>query len=154
LKLKIALSFLIFNLFIFTGIAQSATLKGIILDETNTPIENVSIKAGSDGTITNENGFFVIKIPANTDVILEFSHINFKKITQTFNLKSGQELEFNPVMKMDIEQIGEVVLRGNKRKALQGVTTIEPELIRTIKGANQVLKTYLKHFQELIFLTN
>lgn len=144
MKLKIALSFLIFNLFIFTGIAQSATLKGIILDETNTPIENVSIKAGSDGTITNENGFFVIKIPANTDVILEFSHINFKKITQTFNLKSGQELEFNPVMKMDIEQIGEVVLRGNKRKALQGVTTIEPELIRTIKGAQPGVENLLK----------
>ena len=144
MKLKIALSFLIFNLFIFTGIAQSATLKGIILDETNTPIENVSIKAGLDGTITNENGFFILKIPTNTDVIVEFSHINFKKITQTFNLKSGQELEFNPVMKMDIEQIGEVVLRGNKRKALQGVTTIEPELIRTIKGAQPGVENLLK----------
>lgn len=144
MKLIIALSFLIFNLFIFTGIAQSATLKGIILDETNTPIENVSIKAGSDGTITNENGFFILKIPANTDVIVEFSHINFKKITQIFNLKSGQELEFNPVLKMDIEQIGEVVLRGNKRKALQGVTTIEPELIRTIKGAQPGVENLLK----------
>ncbi|NQX86914.1 MAG: TonB-dependent receptor [Flavobacteriaceae bacterium] len=144
LKLKTSLSLLIFNAFFIIGIAQTATLKGVILDETNTPIPNVGIKAGIDGTTSNENGFFILKIPANKDVSVTLSHINFKKIIQSFNLKNGQELEFNPVMKMDIEQISEVVIKGSKRKALQGVTTIEPELIRTIKGAQPGVENLLK----------
>lgn len=144
MKLKIALSLLTLSLFSFIGIAQTATLKGIILDETNTPVENINIKVGNDGTVSNKNGFYILKIPANQDITVEFTHLNFKKVTVSFNLKNGEEFEFNPVMKMDIEQIAEVVLKGNKRKALQGVTTIEPELIRTIKGAQPGVENLLK----------
>ena len=144
MKIKIALSFIVLSICTFVGMAQTATLKGIILDETNTPIPNISIQVGTDGTITNENGFYLIKIPANKEVTIEFSHINFKKVTATFNLKNGEEFEFNPVMKMDIEQIAEVVLNGSKRKDVQGVTTIKPEIIRTIKGAQPGVENLLK----------
>ena len=85
------------------SIAQSATVRGIILDDTNLPIEGVNIKAGTDGTTSNANGFYVLKIPANQDVTIVFSHISFKQVTLTINLKNGEEYEFNPVMNLEVE---------------------------------------------------
>ncbi|WP_412984775.1 TonB-dependent receptor plug domain-containing protein [Pontimicrobium sp. IMCC45349] len=126
------------------SLAQTATLKGIILNDSNLPVEGVNIKSQTTGTSTNKNGFYLLKIPANTDVVIEFTHINHKKIVATFNLKSGEEFEFNPILKEDIEQIATVVVSGNQRKAVEGVITIEPEMIRTIKGAQPGVENLLK----------
>ena len=52
----------------FLGFSQSGTLKGVILDDANNPIPNVNIKAQDKGTVTNENGFFILKIPADQEV--------------------------------------------------------------------------------------
>src|SRR5690606_39927505 len=101
--------------FSFFGFSQTATIKGVILDETNEPIANVHIKAGENGTTTNENGFYELKIPINTDVIVEFTHLSHKRIVSTFKLKNGQEIEFNPVMNTTIEQIATVVRSEERR---------------------------------------
>ena len=124
--------------------AQTATLKGIILDENQSPIINVNIKAGTEGTASNNNGFYILKIPANQDITVEFTHISHKKISAIFHLKNGEEFEFNPVMNIEIEQIATVVVTGNERKRVEGVTTIDPELIRTIKGAQPGIENILK----------
>lgn len=124
--------------------SQNATIRGVILDENDTPIYDVNIKAGDLGTATNINGFYELKIPANQDITIVFTHLSHKPITQTFNLKSGQELEFNPVMKVDVEQIGVVVINTNTRQSVTGVTTIAPEMIRTIKGAQPGVENILK----------
>ncbi len=143
LKLNITLLIALLG-FSFFGLSQSATIRGIILDETNTPISGVNIKAGNQGTASNENGFYELKIPANVDVTLIFTHLSHESVTQTFNLKNGQEIEYNPVMKVDIEQIGVVVINSNTRQKEDGVVTIAPELIRTIKGAQPGVENILK----------
>lgn len=130
--------------FSFFGISQTATIKGVILDDAQMPIDGVNIKAGSNGTTTNNNGFYELKIPANIDVTVVFSHLSHKSVTQTFNLKSGQELEFNPVMNVDIEQIGIVVINTNTRQKVDGIVTITPEVLRTIKGAQPGVENILK----------
>jgi len=126
------------------GFSQTATLKGVILNEANLPIENVSILAGDDGTVTNENGFYILKIPANQDVTVTFTHISLKSIEGTFNLKNGEEYEFNPVMNESIEQISTVIISGKKRKDVEGITTLKPATIRKIPGANPGVENLLK----------
>lgn len=126
------------------SLAQNATLRGIILDDMNQPIEGVNIKANALGTTTNENGFYILKIPANQDITVRFSHVNHKNVTVTFNLKNGEEFEFNPVMNLEVEQIATVIVRGNQRKRVEGITTIDPEIVRTIKGAQPGVENLLK----------
>jgi hypothetical protein len=126
------------------GLAQTATLKGVVLDDSENPIESVNIIAKSSGTITNLNGFYLFKIPSNQDIQIEFTHINHKKVLATFNLKNGETFEFNPIMSSDIEQISVVVVNGNQRKQVEGITTIDPQLIRTIKGAQPGIENLLK----------
>ena len=125
-------------------LAQTATLRGILLDEENNPIENATIRANNLGAISNTNGFYLLEIPAQKDIEIEFSHVRFQPIRVLFNLKNGQELEFNPVLKVDVEQIETVVITGTNRSVLEGVTTISPKIIRTIKGAQPGVENLLK----------
>ena len=126
------------------AMGQSATLRGIVLNELNEPLEGVNVVSENNGTTTNINGFYILKIPAKTDVKIRFSHINYKYLEAPFNLKNGEELEFNPVLKSNYEQIETVVITGSKRKELEGVTTISPQIIRTIKGAQPGVENLLK----------
>lgn len=125
--------------------AQTATIKGVVLNSANEPIENVSVKASDDnGTSTNSNGFYELKITANTKVAVLFSHMGHQSVSVPFNLKNGQELEFNPVMSIQIEQIATVVISSNLRQSVEGVTSITPEVLRTIKGAQPGVENILK----------
>ena len=126
------------------AIGQSATLRGIVLNELNEPIQGVNVVADNNGTTTNINGFYILKIPASTKVNVRFSHINYKYLEAPFNLKNGEELEFNPVLKSNYEQIETVIITGSKRKELEGITTISPQIIRTIKGAQPGVENLLK----------
>ena len=126
------------------AIGQSATLRGIVLNELNEPLEGVNVVSDANGTTTNINGFYILKIPANTDVKIRFSHLNYKYLEAPFNLKNGEELEFNPVLKSNYEQIETVIITGSKRKELEGITTISPQIIRTIKGAQPGVENLLK----------
>ena len=126
------------------AIGQKASIKGVILDEQNQPIQGANVTSGLDGTTTNLNGFYILKIPAEKNVNIKISHLNYKLIEAAFNLKNGEEFEFNPVLKNTFEQIERVVITGSKRKNLQGVTTISPQIIRTIKGAQPGIENLLK----------
>ena len=126
------------------AIGQTATLKGVILNVQYQPIQGANVTSGSNGTITNLNGFYSLKIPSNIDVGIKISHLNYKFIEATFNLKNGETLEFNPVLNDSYEQIETVVIKGSKRKDLEGITTISPQIIRSIKGAQPGVENLLK----------
>ncbi len=144
MKTKNLLTSLLFLFTLNIGFAQDATITGVILDNENKqPIQKVSIKTGSTGTATNENGFYTLTIPANQDITVEFTHISYKKIVSTFNLKNGEILEFNPVMSNAIEQIATVIVSGKRKKEVEGIITLEPEAIRKIPGANAGVENIL-----------
>ena len=114
------------------AIGQTATLKGLVLNEQNKPIEGVTVITSTNGSTTNANGFYSLKIAANKAITIKISHINYKYIEATFKLKNGEEFEFNPVLKINYEQIETVVITGSKRKELEGITTISPPINRLV----------------------
>lgn len=138
----------ILRVFIFIipllGWSQTATIKGLVLDETHVPISNVSIRSGNFGTTTNANGFYELNVPIHTNVTLEFTHLSYKRVMARFNLKNGQTVEFNPVMNLNIEQIATVIIHSSQKQSVEGVTTIAPALLRTIKGAQPGIENILK----------
>lgn len=142
-KLKLTLNLLILLIPIF-NLAQTAVINGVILDEFNQPIDAVNIKSGDLGTQTNSNGFFSLKIPANKDITVVFSHVSLKNVEATFNLKNGEIFEFNPIMKEDAVQISTVVLSSKKRKDIEGIVTIAPEVLLKIPGAQAGVENLLK----------
>lgn len=115
------------------------------MDEANNPIENVNIKASTgEGSATNKNGFYELRVPSDIELTLEFTHVGHSRVVSKFNLKNGQELEFNPVMKVEVEQIAEVVISTNTRQSVDGIVSVTPKTLRTIKGAQPGVENILK----------
>lgn len=125
-------------------VAQSAIVRGVILNEANEPVENVSIVSETATSQSNQNGYFEISIPGEKNTTITFSHLSHKSIVVSLRLDDNEDYEFNPVMTVNIQQIGEVVLNAKKRKEVEGIQTISPKHIRLIPGANAGVENILK----------
>jgi hypothetical protein len=120
-----------------------AIVRGIITDENSFPIPGVNVTNGNEGTMTNLEGYYQIKIAPNEEVTLKFSHISSKNVTATFNLEPYQDYKFSPIMKPNIEQITTVVISGKENKRVEGITTLSPETIKNIPTANSGVESLL-----------
>ncbi len=136
-------SFLFFIISIKSFSQSTAKVAGIVLDENNKPIENVNVSYQSKSSVTDKNGFYSITVPANQKVVLIFTHISLKNITATLQLKSDEEFEYHVVMSDKAEQLSDVVITSSRRR-VQGITTIEPEVIRKNPSANAGIESVLK----------
>ncbi|NND88745.1 MAG: TonB-dependent receptor, partial [Flavobacteriaceae bacterium] len=121
-----------------------ATVRGIILNEDDLPIDGVNITYGNQGVQSNFDGFYLLEIPADQDITLTYSHLSHKNLQVTVNLSPNEDYELNPVLKTDVEQIATVVISGRENKRVEGITSISPEAIRRIPGANAGVENLLK----------
>jgi|TARA_R110002020_G_scaffold4110_4_gene18346 hypothetical protein len=124
----------------------------VILDENNVPISAVNVSiAGGLGTQTNFDGYYLLEVPSGQEITITFSHVSHKNAVVTIPaLSPNEDFELNPVLKVDIEQIATVVVSANQRKRVQGLTTISPEAIRKIPGANAGVENLLKSLPGVI----
>jgi hypothetical protein len=124
--------------------AQNTTIQGVVTDSNKQPIPFVAITTNIEsGTTTNENGFYQLTVPTEQQIEVTFSHISHKNVSITLNLKPNTINEVHPVMNTKTEQIGEVVVRGNRAAMVRGVTVLSPEAIRTVTGANAGVENLL-----------
>lgn len=139
--------------FSFLGIAQTAIINGVILNENNQPIENVNITIENSlaGATTNSTGAFTLIVPAQAAFTLKFTAVNLQPIIlKDLVLRKNEIFEFNAVMKMNIEQITTVVINRRNTREFAGVTTIEPPLLRKIPGAQPGVENLLKSLPGVI----
>ena len=124
--------------------AQTGRLKGIVLDEYNLPVANVNIMVLDQVTQTDPSGFYLITVPSGKKLTVYFTHISLKKVTATMLLKQNEDYEFNIQMNSNAEQMDEVIIVKGQRKRAEGITIIEPEVIRRIPGANAGVENIIK----------
>ncbi len=135
---------LLFFLIATLAVAQKATIRGVILDETNSPLAGVNVTYEDNGTISDFDGYYLLEIPSNQEVSVTFSHVGHKPAKLRFNLSPNEDYELNPVLKVDVEQIPEVVISGRENKRIEGLVNIQPEVIRKMVGANAGVENLLK----------
>lgn len=141
IQLPLSLLFFLLATLVF---AQKATIKGIILDEFNEPVSGANVTYHNTGTISDLYGFYILEIPSKQNIVLTYSHLSHKRVQITVNLSPNEDFEFNPVLKTSVEQISEVVISGRENRRVEGVTSITPELIRKMVGANPGVENLLK----------
>ena len=125
-------------------VAQNASIQGVVTNDSQQPIPFVSITTSLNiGTTTNENGFYQLTIPSTKQIEITFSHISHKVVTISINLEPNTSNELHPVMNTKTEQIGEVIVQGNRSATVRGVTVLSPKTIRTITGANAGVENLL-----------
>lgn len=143
MKTKYSLFATLFFLLGFSAMAQTARIKGVILDENNQPVEDVDVRSSGEKTASDETGFYILTVPANKKVVVVFSHIANKRTTVEVELKPNEDLEFNPILNKKFEEIGAVIIVDN-RKRVEGITNIASQDIKLIPGANAGVENLIK----------
>lgn len=132
-------------MFQFASFGQTATITGVVLDEENQPIINVNIVSNANGTTTDNNGFYILEIIADIQTTVVFSHVGHKDIVLNDLLLTTNEIfEFNPVLKVNVEQVDGVTVTAGGEKKVEQITSISTEKILKIPGANAGVENILK----------
>ena len=138
--------------FLFISVAAFAQKKpllyGIILDENREPIEGVSIYYedvdGPTKTISDKTGFYKIEIPIDKNIVVWFEHISFKLSSIDLVMGANDTFEFNLLLTAGSKEMEGVVINTAGRKSVEGITTIPPDVIRKIPGANAGVENIVK----------
>ncbi len=129
----------------FNAQSQTATIAGTVLDANNTPIVNVNITSGDSGTTTNTDGYYILQLIAETKSTVTFTHLGFEDVVlENLILTTNETFEFNPVLKTDIIQVAGVDVSATGNKNIEGITTVSPDVVRTIPGVNAGVENILK----------
>jgi hypothetical protein len=91
-----------------------ATVSGIVVDEGDRPLQQVSITilGREKGTATNDSGKFSIQVPSGKPIALLFSYTGYKTSQRSFNL-SESERESVTIQLQKLENILEGVTVGS-----------------------------------------
>ncbi len=93
---------------------ENGTIKGKITDEKNIPVIGATVidEDRKNGTITNEDGYFELTVPANQDLIINISFIGYDKIVVPVRLGKGEVLEIIRHLVPRSEEIEEVLIQS------------------------------------------
>ncbi len=142
-NVKYIIILLVFALSMRAQNTQQATLKGKLTDKEGKPIDfaNIFVKNTKKGTSTNKYGEFSLKIPANKNLTIIISHLEYLSDTLTVNLKPGQVKTINKKLSTNYNIISDVVVE-DKEKRIRGITRLDSkkyEIIPTTTGGIESL---------------
>ncbi|QCX00541.1 TonB-dependent receptor [Aggregatimonas sangjinii] len=125
--------------------AQTATITGVVLDESQKPLAGVNISSRVNGSFSDINGFYALQLIPDQQATITFSHLGHKNVVvENLILTTNETYEFNPVLKIDTIQIDGVTVSPTGEKQVKGIVTITPQTIRKIPGANAGVENVLK----------
>lgn len=139
MKITKSLRLLYLLLFISFAIgvqAQMVTVHGTVKDVSGLGLPGVNVMEANskNGTITNLDGIYELKVPANSQLV--FSYIGYQ--TVTMDVKGKQVV--NVVLEEDTKKLEEVVVvgYGNQRKeAVTGsVASVKGDIMREVPASN------------------
>jgi hypothetical protein len=133
----------IFGIFSFFLSAQTATIKGKVVDRNNSPLENVSVSYKNMGTTTNKLGEYELKVPANQNIDILYSHISYYRYIKRIRISKGKTLQFTPKLSLKTEEIDEVIIKDQQAEA-EGITKLNKEIVKNLPSANDGIESVLK----------
>jgi len=149
-QLRVLTALLCFLSFSSFSQEENYTLSGIVSDgQTGETLigATVNIPELGTGTVTNEYGFYAIRIPAGDTVRVVFSYIGFQSLEKTIILRADQKLDVE-MGEAEIE-LEEVVVRANTLEekvastemSVETISPKEAKLLPVLLGESDILKT-------------
>jgi hypothetical protein len=126
---------------------QSGGITGKVTDGTNPiPSVNILLLNTGIGTVTDENGKYLLKdIPAGKYTV-RYSSVGYKTETRDVNISGGEKTEINIVLNETVIEVGEVKVTGIRRQEQRDTRTslidLNPRNAKILPGAAEdVLRT-------------
>jgi hypothetical protein len=135
--------FLLFLSFGILSFAQNHSLSGVVLDESDYPIENVEVKVNNTSTSTDKNGEFNLEISESD---LQSSLIFSKENFQSFNVKINPTQKKYQVKLLTSNEVKlkEVIFQKQRKTDLSSISIQTDNLSKAVSisgGVEDVLKT-------------
>ena len=151
------LTSLVLALFFLTASAQKkiAFVSGQVIDENENPLAKVSvvILGKTTGIVTNDSGFFRIKVTAAKSIALIFSHTGYAETQKNFYLSDNEEERITIRLQRDAKTLKTVIVTNDRERKELGLTKINPKnaivLPSTTGGIEGLIKILVGSNNEL-----
>ncbi|KXX68821.1 TonB-dependent receptor [Flammeovirga sp. SJP92] len=119
---KLSLSFCSLLLVLFVGashdsIAQTATLRGVLIDSVGMPIRSAIVQEGKNKQnfyLTNDKGGYILTLPADSTITVFFSHPSFSPRAFEVRLTENEIKTLDARLFKQIYHLKEVEISGDK----------------------------------------
>jgi hypothetical protein len=138
-----------------TAQKKIAWVSGKLMDENENPLPKVSVilLGKTTGIVTNDSGYFRIKVSADKAFALVFTHTGFNEVQKNFFLSDGEEEKINIRMERGGQTLETVVVADDKERKETGLTRINPKnalvLPSTTGGVEGLIKILVGSNNEL-----
>jgi hypothetical protein len=141
----------------FTSQAQRkyAFVRGTVQDDQGKPVGQVSvvILGRNTGIVTNDSGFFRMRVPAEKTIALVFSHLGFAEQQKNFYLSENEEEAVQVMLQPGGKRLEEVVVSDRRERNEVGLSKINPKnaliLPSTVGGVEGLIKILVGSNNEL-----
>ncbi len=138
MKFRFLISIILLALHLSTfGQSSNATLKGIITDQNGKPMDmvNIALKDYALGTTSKRDGTFLLRIPAQKNIIVIFTSVGYNSVSDTIHAKAEELITLKITMEESNVKIGEVTVSQNRREG-GNVTRIDPKMLDVVVGSS------------------
>jgi len=127
---------------------KSAYVSGKVVDENENPLPNVSvvILGQSKGIVTNDSGYFRIKVAADKAFALVFSYTGRKTEQKNFLLSENEEETITIRLEKGDKTLQEVVVTDQRERREAGLIRPNPKTIINLPSAITGVESLIKIF--------
>ncbi|TMI62998.1 MAG: TonB-dependent receptor [Bacteroidetes bacterium] len=146
-------------LIFFTGIAfsqkQPAYVSGKVVDENENPVSNVNITILGKLTVvvTNDSGYFKIKVPADKAFALVFTYSGKKTEQRNFLLNENEQETITVRLEPGAKALDEVIIKDNRDRTEAGLIRPNPKSVLNLPapviGVESLIKIFVGSNNEL-----
>lgn len=127
--------------------AQTATVEGFVTDSLGKPVEDASvgIKGESKGTFTAPNGYYSLKVPANTKLTLIYSSLSAKSIVkEVAPIAPSKTKRIDVALKFRAIEVDETEVGYEKNRDKVSTITLDPKMVGKLPNASGNFETILR----------
>jgi hypothetical protein len=111
-----------------SGQSSNATFRGVVTDQNGNPLDmvNIGLKDYPLGTSSNREGKFLLRIPANREIVIIFSSLGYESVSDTINASAEENVYREITLNSTNLQLAEVVVTEQRRRS-GNVTRLDPK---------------------------
>src|SRR4051812_29283816 len=122
--------FLLSFLFLHTSAQKKyAFVSGQVIDENENPVAKASviILGKTTGVMTNDTGYFRIKVPAEKSFAIQFTHTGYGEAQTNFYLSENEQEKITVRLEKSNKTLSTIIVTDDKKRKELGLTKINPK---------------------------
>ena len=137
MRVKILL-FFFFSFVVHSVFAQQkAVVFGTVKDEEGKlfPLVTISVKGTSIATKTDEQGYYELRVPADTNISITYAYIGYQSENLTIKLKGNERFRADKKFIQKSINVSEVIVQSDEERT-STITKIDAKLLSSLPSAS------------------